>query len=117
MSNKPSFELNNEEIATIKLSLELFIANSIEGVTPERKFTQNALAVSTGLKLSNKETDFNSEDLRIMAVALNFFQIFINDTPSASIDKDSGKYLRIISNVLDMIEKNLNYMGHSLYSL
>ncbi|CAK7002804.1 hypothetical protein [Tissierella sp.] len=121
MSSKPSFNLNNEELATIKVSLELFVANDIEEIAPDVKLTQNELAISTINKISNNEVNFNAENLRIMAVALMFFQFVIEDTSSSSIDinldKDTDKYLRIISTVLKKIEKTLNHFGHSLYSV
>lgn len=121
LSSKPSFNLNNEELATIKVSLELFVANDIEEIAPDVKLTQNELAISTINKISNNEVNFNAENLRIMAVALMFFQFVIEDTSSSSIDinldKDTDKYLRIISTVLKKIEKTLNHFGHSLYSV
>lgn len=119
LTSQVGFSLSGEEIAFLISALNLFISNDIEEMSFEIKQSQNALANITGKKLSNHETQFNLEDLKIMAVALFYFQDIIEETGLTSIefatDKDTEKYLSIISDLLDKIEILLNANGHSLY--
>jgi hypothetical protein len=123
ISDNSNVLVSNEDCVVLRMSLELFISNDIEGITKEKKAENNALALSVIKKLDEKSTLFNAEDMRIMFVSLSYFRMIIAETtdsidpdPDADSDaillkNDSSKYLLNIDNQLNKLRKQFTEGG------
>lgn len=108
--------LSYDDIVVLKMALELFISDEIEGVSKSKKKENNSIARSVIKKLDKKHNDFNAEDLRVMTAALMYFQTVITDAlllgdADEDLINDSEKYLSISEDLLNFFENSLRSAG------
>jgi len=114
--NNDSISLSYDDILVLKMSLELFISDDIEGISKAKKKENNSIARSVIKKLDKKTKNFNAEDIRVITAALTYYQIVATNIICSGCDNtdlinQSEKYLSTSQDLLKFFEASLHSAG------
>lgn len=115
-----NLDLTPERVAIIQEALKAFIdAENIEGVTPNRKESQDRLAMATLKKVETRDVNrakFNAEEARIICACLYYLRVSIEESGAEHCDDDklqkkTKHYLSIIDFMTSFFESGFKSAG------
>lgn len=113
-----NFSLSSDDVAVLCISLDQLIKSKMEDAPLDKKIENNSYAVTALNKLNNHETNFDSQDLRILYISLKCFSEYllsvgpVNDDPELAAN--TKKYFSITNRLIKMIEDFLRSKGYEI---
>ena len=99
--------LSNYDIAIIEAALKEFIFSEYEDIPKNEKVKLNDIALQSINKFKNGESDFNASHLSAIALSLNEFICYIEESTMPN-DSDSKKYLNRANFLYNYFDKILD---------
>lgn len=109
------YVISESEIETILASIDFFLETTFDGVSQAKKSENDLLATQVRKKLSNKNKNFNAEEMRIIFVCLENLKLHIEKTDFSDQQDNKIKNVQLknINTLQSFLESKFN--SHGIY--